>query len=96
MTTSFWKKIAIFNIARQRATTYLSMITFLMMLKVFLDSFQNKTLGEILLAVGLIMLIIITIIDFKFILPHEYGIGLERNVEWNKVMNKEKLDEKTA
>jgi hypothetical protein len=79
-----WKKIAIFNILRQRAVTYLSIINFLMLLKVFLDSFQNKTLGEILLAAGLIVLVIISLIDFRYILPHEYSIGFERNIEWNK------------
>lgn len=59
-----------------------------MMLKVFLDSFEDKTLGTTLLIIGIILLVIISIVDFKYILPHEYGIGLERNVEWNKVMNK--------
>lgn len=73
-----WRYIAKMNLVKNRLTSYLGGANFIMLLKIFFDSFSNKTLGYSLLIAGAIGLLILGYIDYKYILPHELNIQYQQ------------------
>jgi hypothetical protein len=84
------KRLAKILMLRNRAGIYLSLLSFVMMLKVFWETFDNKMLAYILLIGGFIGLCLITWYDYKNIMKHEQGMNLQNNNEWQDL--KERLD----
>ena len=80
-----WSKALIL---KNRAVGYYSIISLLMILRVFLTTFQNQSLGWGLFAVGMIVLAIVTIIDFKYIYGTESEILWAKNRTSNNLSNR--------
>lgn len=73
-----WRNIAKLNIVKNRLAAYLGGANFLMLTKIFTDTFTNKTLALILMISGVAVLLILGYIDYKYIMPHELNIQYEK------------------
>lgn len=63
---------------------WLSALNFMMIGYLFFQNMENKKIGIIFLTIGLIIVAIITILDYIFILPKEQEHYLKVNPEWQK------------
>lgn len=73
-----WKNLAKLNIFKTRVAQYLSAVNFLMIGKVFVETFENRNVGWSLLISGIIALLIFGYFDYKYI------VGLEQEIYWKK------------
>lgn len=79
-----WTNIAKLNLVKNRAAQYISIINFIMIGKVFVETFDNRRLGYMLLCAGIAILIIVGFVDYTFVLGKEQEILWNKNKAWHE------------
>ena len=92
--TSHWQFIAKLTILWALATKYVSAFQYLMVAAIFIRGFSNIQFGIIIFCGGMILLSILTIIDWFKIYPYTLEIAAQKNPEWVKLMKMQEENKK--
>jgi hypothetical protein len=77
------------KILKDRAMGWTAVFNLIMLSIIFIKSFNYSSFGLLTFIGGILAVIIITILDFVYILPKEQEYYLTINPEWNKLIKKE-------
>lgn len=83
---SLVKSLTTLKILRDRSMGWVSTFNFMMIGYLFLQNFEDKVMGIIIVAIGIVIVSIVTILDYIFILPKEQEYYLQVNKVWNDKM----------
>lgn len=72
------------KIFKDRASGWLSILSYAQIMAIYLITSNFSPLSIIITIGGLITVVVITIFDFKYILPKEQEYYFKVNPEWNK------------
>lgn len=83
-----YRKWANLMVYLTRGIRYLTILNSLMLIKIFWDTFEDPVIATVLLVFAVVSLIVISIIDFKGVMPIENGITSRQNTEWTLLMDR--------